>query len=113
MGAEREIEQAQAVIATIQDRRLGRFRAGSRRSDGLTAREAHIAGLIAEGATNSAISTRVVLSVRTVERHIENIYAKLGVQGRTARAAVAGYAVRSAIDATLPSTRHKTTRSHG
>ena len=39
MGAEREIKQAQAVIATIQDRRLGRFRTRSRRSDGLIVRD--------------------------------------------------------------------------
>jgi len=102
MGAEREIDQAQAVIATIQDRRLGRFRTRSRRSDDLTAREAQIVGLIAEGATNSAISTRLVLSVRTVERHIENI-------GRRWRAD----AVRSATVVPPTATRDKSTRPHG
>jgi len=96
MGAEREIQQAQAVVAMAHDRRQGTIRPRTRRSDGLTEREAQIVGLIAEGASNSAISARLLLSVRTVERHIENIYAKLGVQGRTARAAVAGYAVRRA-----------------
>jgi ATP/maltotriose-dependent transcriptional regulator MalT len=96
LGADREIEQAQAIVALAQERRPGTFRPRSRRSDGLTEREAQIVGLIAEGASNAAIGARLLLSVRTVERHIENIYAKLGVQGRTARAAVASYAVRSA-----------------
>jgi non-specific serine/threonine protein kinase len=96
MGAEREIEQAEAIVALARDRRQGTFRPRSRRSDGLTERETQIVGLIAEGATNSTISKHLLLSVRTVERHIENIYAKLGVQGRTARAVVAGYAVRTA-----------------
>jgi predicted ATPase/DNA-binding CsgD family transcriptional regulator len=96
LGADHEVEQAQAIVALAQERRHGTFRPRSRRSDGLTEREAQIVGLIAEGASNAAIGARLLLSVRTVERHIENIYAKLGVQGRTARAAVAGYAVRSA-----------------
>src|SRR5262249_16860164 len=111
MGAERESEQAQAVVATVQDRRQGTFRTRARRSDGLTEREAQIVSFIAEGASNSAISRRLLLSVRTVERHIENIYAKLGVQGRTARVAVASYAIRSATAASP--TRGKSTRPHG
>jgi predicted ATPase/DNA-binding CsgD family transcriptional regulator len=97
MGARREMEQAQAVMASIQDRKSGRSHPGPRRSGALTAREVQIVDLIAEGASNSVISRRLVLSVRTVERHIENIYSKLGVQGRTARAAVAGYAVRNSV----------------
>ena len=36
-----------------------------------------------------------MLSIRTVERHIENIYDKLGVRGKAARAAVATYALES------------------
>jgi predicted ATPase/DNA-binding CsgD family transcriptional regulator len=96
MGAKREIEQAKAIMASIQDHKPARSPVRFRRNDGLTAREAQIVDLIAEGASNSAISRHLVLSVRTVERHIENIYSKLGVQGRTARAAVAGYAVRNA-----------------
>jgi predicted ATPase/DNA-binding CsgD family transcriptional regulator len=97
MGAKRDLEQAETVLVTIQERRVSASRARPRRSDGLTAREAEIVGLIGEGTSNAEISTRLVLSVRTVERHIENIYSKLGVQGRTARAAVAGYAVRNGI----------------
>jgi ATP/maltotriose-dependent transcriptional regulator MalT len=113
MGAPRESEQAEALVAGIRDQRDGRIRSRARRRDGLTAREAQIDTLIAEGATNSAIGTSLDLSVRTVERHIENIYAKLGVQGRTARAAVAGYAVRAELDTTPPLSGRKTTRSHG
>ena len=43
--------------------------------------------LAAQGHDNDAIATRLVLSVRTVERHLQNVYGKLGVTGKSARAA--------------------------
>jgi ATP/maltotriose-dependent transcriptional regulator MalT len=60
---------------------------------GLTPREREVVTLIARGLTNSQIAADLVLSIRTVERHIENIYEKLGVRGKAARAAVATYAL--------------------
>ena len=56
----------------------------------LSPRELDILGLAAQGLDNDAIAAELVLSVRTVERHLQNAYAKLGVQGRTARAAAVG-----------------------
>jgi pimeloyl-ACP methyl ester carboxylesterase/DNA-binding CsgD family transcriptional regulator len=56
----------------------------------LSARELDVLNLAAEGLDNDAIAARLVLSVRTVERHLQNIYATLGLQGRTARAAAVG-----------------------
>jgi pimeloyl-ACP methyl ester carboxylesterase/DNA-binding CsgD family transcriptional regulator len=53
----------------------------------LSPRELDILGLAAEGRDNDAIATELVLSIRTVERHLQNAYAKLGLQGRTARTA--------------------------
>ena len=53
----------------------------------LSPRELDILGLAAEGRANDAIAAELVLSVRTVERHLQNVYAKLGLQGRTARTA--------------------------
>ena len=50
-------------------------------------------GLVATGASNDAIAADLVLSVRTVERHVENIYDKIGVSGRTARAAATAWAL--------------------
>ena len=45
------------------------------------------------GRSNQEIATELVLSVRTVERHIANIYDKIGASGRAARAAAASYAL--------------------
>jgi DNA-binding CsgD family transcriptional regulator len=53
---------------------------------GITGREAEVLRLLAAGQSNREIAATLVLSVRTVERHIENIYAKLGVHGQAARA---------------------------
>jgi pimeloyl-ACP methyl ester carboxylesterase len=55
--------------------------------DNLSAREREILLLAAEGLDNTEIAERLTLSVRTVERHFQNVYLKLGLQGRTARAA--------------------------
>ncbi|MGH2950035.1 MAG: response regulator transcription factor, partial [Solirubrobacteraceae bacterium] len=65
---------------------------GSYPADGLTLREREVLRLLAQGRSNQEIAAELVLSVRTVERHISNIYAKIGASGRTARAAAASYA---------------------
>ncbi len=50
--------------------------------DGLTKREVEVLRLVASGRTNSEIAEELVLSVRTVERHIGNIYGKITARGR-------------------------------
>jgi ATP/maltotriose-dependent transcriptional regulator MalT len=51
---------------------------------GLTERELEVLRLVAAGETNRAIATDLFLSERTVDRHLSNILAKLGVSSRTA-----------------------------
>ena len=50
---------------------------------------------MAEGRSNEEIADALVLSVRTVERHLSNSYAKLRVSGKAARAAAAARYVRA------------------
>jgi DNA-binding NarL/FixJ family response regulator len=53
----------------------------------LTARECEILRLVATGATNKAIAERLILSDKTVARHVSNIFGKLGVSSRSAATA--------------------------
>jgi DNA-binding CsgD family transcriptional regulator len=54
---------------------------------GLTAREMQVLHLVAAGETNRAIASKLILSERTVDRHVSNIFAKLGVSSRAAATA--------------------------
>jgi DNA-binding NarL/FixJ family response regulator len=58
-------------------------------SQRLTARELEVLRLVASGKTNREIAARLVLSERTVDRHVSNIFAKLGVSSRSAATAYA------------------------
>jgi DNA-binding NarL/FixJ family response regulator len=61
---------------------------------GLTTREAEVLSWLSKGKTNRDIAQILGLSPRTVDKHLEQIYAKLGVENRTAAAAIAANATR-------------------
>jgi DNA-binding CsgD family transcriptional regulator len=56
---------------------------------GLTAREVQVLRLVATGRTNRAISTELVISEKTVARHMSNIFTKLGLSSRSEATAYA------------------------
>ena len=78
------MERADSLLATFD---------GSKRSSelpgGLTRREVEVARLVAKGRSNRDIAEILSLSPRTVNKHLEQIYAKLGVENRTSAAALA------------------------
>jgi pimeloyl-ACP methyl ester carboxylesterase/DNA-binding CsgD family transcriptional regulator len=58
-------------------------------AEDLSAREREVMRLVAQGLSNEEIAERLFLSIRTVERHLSNVYVKLRVSGKAARAAAA------------------------
>jgi DNA-binding CsgD family transcriptional regulator len=89
-----ELEAASGVFTQLGAApELARVDALTRRASsidvhGLTPRVLEVLRLIAVGKTNKAIAAELVLSERTVDRHVSNIFAKLGV---SSRAAATGY----------------------
>jgi DNA-binding CsgD family transcriptional regulator len=78
LGARPDLAQLDRIVAATD--------AGSE-SHGLTPREIEVLRLIARGKANRAIAAELHLSERTVHRHVSNIFAKLGVDSRTAAVA--------------------------
>jgi pimeloyl-ACP methyl ester carboxylesterase/DNA-binding CsgD family transcriptional regulator len=67
----------------------------SERLPALSDRELEVLALVTEGLSNEEIAARLYVSVRTVERHLSNVYAKLRVSGKAGRAAAAARFSRS------------------
>jgi ATP/maltotriose-dependent transcriptional regulator MalT len=103
LGAEPDAARAAAFMREIETTANPRGDQKAQAPDlpELTARELEILRLMAAGESNQDIAKRLVLSIRTVERHISNIYAKLGVSGASARAAVMAQAQRYGVVTSL------------
>jgi DNA-binding NarL/FixJ family response regulator len=90
-----EMEAARAAFselgAAADLARLERIGSGAASSDahGLSERELEVLRHLAAGVTNREIAAALVLSVRTVDRHVSNIFVKLGVSTRAAATAYA------------------------
>jgi DNA-binding CsgD family transcriptional regulator len=87
--ADAEFDEAARTFARLGAAFPGRLAALHPRATpgGLTAREIDVPGQVAAGLTNKEAAAALVISDRTVARHLANIYVKLGVSTRTAAAA--------------------------
>jgi len=75
--------------AVVDARRIAGWPDSRTRPGGLTSRETEVVALIATGMTNREVADALVLSEKTVARHLSNIFDKLGVSSRTEAAAFA------------------------
>jgi ATP/maltotriose-dependent transcriptional regulator MalT len=90
-SADRELDTARVIFAELGAAPdLARVDARRRTTGGiLTPRELEVLRLVARGLTNKGIAADLVLSERTVDRHVSNIFVKLGVSTRAAATAYA------------------------
>ncbi|TXS13853.1 LuxR family transcriptional regulator [Streptomyces sp. adm13(2018)] len=80
LGAVPDARRAAALLAGGSRRRL---------PGGLTAREAEVLRLVASGGTNEDIARALAISEHTVARHLNHVYARLGVGSRSSATAYA------------------------
>ncbi|MFC9515779.1 response regulator [Nocardiaceae bacterium NPDC056970] len=86
-GAIRDAVAGRSVLSPpVAARVLDRMR---RPDQALTAREAELLSLLAEGLTNKELGKRLFISEATVKTHLAHIYAKLGVDSRAAAVSIA------------------------
>lgn len=88
-SAQLELNTARELLvglgATPDVGRLDTLRdVGDHHAHGLSLRELQVLRLLATGATNRAIGEQLYISTRTVDRHVSNLYTKLGVSTRAA-----------------------------
>jgi DNA-binding CsgD family transcriptional regulator len=96
-GAEQLLEQARAIFENLgagpDAKSLGELSAPSPRSRSgareLSERERDVLRRVVHGDTNRKIAADLGLSEKTVDRHVSNIFVKMGVSSRTAAAAQA------------------------
>jgi predicted ATPase/DNA-binding CsgD family transcriptional regulator len=98
-GRSLKAEEAVADALTAEFEKMG-VRSHRRTSvDGLTAREIEVLRLLAAGHSNPEIAAALVISVKTVERHLANTYVKIGARSRVD---AANYAITHGVYMNTP-----------
>ncbi len=89
LGAKKDLEK---ITRTLKN--LYKKNNGVQSEYEFTGREIEVLRLIAGGKNNEEIAEDLFLSIRTVEKHLTNIYSKMGISGKSARAYAASYSVK-------------------
>jgi DNA-binding CsgD family transcriptional regulator len=74
---------AVAAVLGVAGQRAGALRA---RPAGLTERQVEVLRLVARGLTNREVAERLVISSRTAEHHVQDVYTRIGVSSRAGAA---------------------------
>jgi LuxR family maltose regulon positive regulatory protein len=94
LGAEKDLENAKNLLKNLN--RDNAYETGKDQQE-FTGRELEVLRFIAQGRNNEEIADKLFISVRTVEKHLTNIYSKMGVSGKSARAYAASYAIKQKL----------------
>jgi DNA-binding CsgD family transcriptional regulator len=94
IGMRRHLHLAQTLLADLRSRHAGRP-PRTPQAHGLTEREVEVLTLLSTGRTSREVARQLSLSITTVQRHIANIYAKIGVSNR---AEATAYVLRGGIE---------------
>lgn len=90
----RRLPEESHDVLILEEQRTARLSDGLRRF-GLSEREMEVLGWVARGKTNAEIGIILNISRRTVQKHLEHTYLKLGVENRMAAVAIIGNAISS------------------
>ena len=96
LGAARDIDEARALMRQVGSG----TRPNERTNEPLTKREKKVLALLGLGLSNPEIGARLYVSRKTVEYHVSNVLAKLGLRSR---AEAAAYAIRAQGETRVPS----------
>ncbi len=91
MTLEQAVAYALAPEGSAPPQPMSAKAAAPRSPAGLTTREVEVLRLVAQGLSNAQVAELLIISPRTVDKHLQSIYTKLDVPSRTA-------AVRYAMD---------------
>jgi len=84
-----ELQAAEATLTTLRTGLAPADSAAAPNQGPLSPRETEVLRHVSHGETNREIAAKLFLSVRTVDRHVSNIFTKLGVSNRAEAAAFA------------------------